>query len=189
MTKLNRAEQEMISEIVIPKKKIVSFKKILAGKDVNCILDYDDSCWSMLMLAIWFNFTKGIEYLIQQKCDLTYKSPGGMNSILIATHKNNPAMIETLVSGGVDINQANDKGLTSLMLASEKNNIDVFQKLIDLGAKTDLRDKQGHGWKDYSKEDSAFRQTLLLQDCLKEGLLLQDCLKEGKPRPPEKGRM
>lgn len=92
-----------------------------------------------LYVAAEKGFGEGVDLLItlprvarEVNSHANYSS--GFTPLMVAAHKDFPAVIEKLFNVGADINQTDNRNRNSLYIAAEAGNVEAAKKLVRLGA-------------------------------------------------------
>eukprot|EP00833_Pecoramyces_ruminatium_P010209 jgi/Orpsp1_1/1184241/evm.model.c7180000088666.3 len=105
-----------------------NFEKKLLEKGLEEI--NDNTKFSPLMLACYFNDEEWVKVLIEQKYDINIKNKNGDTPLTIACYFNNKNIIELLINNGANVNVKNNNGETPInILKKFENNEEIINIL------------------------------------------------------------
>jgi len=108
----------------------------------NAINSVDSNGFTALILACYKGNNEVAKFLIENGCDVNYKSEMG-TALMAASVKGNVEMINILLDKKADINGIDYNGLTALMLAVKFGNEQVIHVLLQNKADKTKIDTQG----------------------------------------------
>lgn len=115
--------------------------------------DLNGESWNLLHTAAYFDFSAGLEYLINKGSNVNIEEKDGITPLLLAVTNNSFSCIEILLNNNADITKSNKKGFTTLMSAAFNGNKDILELLLNKSNNDFIQQKdiKGQTALDYSK--------------------------------------
>lgn len=145
------------------RKGDIARMETLTNINPDTLTSSNNNGFTPLILAVYRNQTKAVEFLLKHKVDVNVSSPEG-TALLGACFKGNFALAELLLDHLADINATNQQGTTALMYAVLSGNADLVNLLLKRGAKKDLKETSGNTALDYAKASRSEKLIALLTD-------------------------
>jgi ankyrin repeat protein len=109
----------------------------------------NESGYSPLMLAAYYNKTDMILYLLKNKAAINATSPYG-TALMAATVKGHKEAVIVLLKDGADPNISDKNKATALQFAALFNHYDIAEYLLKQGADVNAKDFRGNKALDYA---------------------------------------
>ncbi|EEF42484.1 putative ankyrin repeat protein RF_0381 [Ricinus communis] len=145
-----------------------------------------------LHLAAWSGHVHVVNYLSQQKADVSAAAMDDMGAIHFAAQKGHLDVVRTLLSSGVSVKATTRKGLTPLHYAAQGSNLDLVKYLVKKGASLATKTKAGKTPLDLaSNEEIHLFLEKSEQSSEKANLNAKEKLEESDPKPamPDKSEI
>jgi ankyrin repeat protein len=109
----------------------------------------NESGYTPLMLAAYYNKTDMILYLLKNKATINATSPYG-TALMAATVKGHKEAVVLLLKDGADPNISDKNKATALQFAALFNHYDIAEYLLKQGANINAKDFRGNKALDYA---------------------------------------
>jgi len=154
------------------KNQVNVTKRLIAAKaDVNLTADDD---WTPLIQVMYADTSVAVpvaQLLMQAGADASIVNNEGNSALMLASHRDLPALIPALVKAGADINERGRDG-TSLVVAAEEGHTAVVRALLDANADPNLGDRHDETpLMKAAKNDHVEIIALLLAHCARTDLV------------------
>ena len=125
---------------------VVHLYLLLLFMDINAVTHFDQNYYTPLMMAINYNHSDAVTFLIDQGADVNLQTKTGATALHHAVWKFGTSLeiVSSLIKNGADVNARGGKNKwTPLMMATSRGYCRMITFLIEHGAYIDLQDSIG----------------------------------------------